>query len=226
VCLVAPHWGERVSSWPDSHQVLEVWTKRASRSKVRDDTSLDRKRCWLLSAMVGIELDQDVVEFDVSMCDSMSLEMKQRRSNLRHDHCHQSVRNDLRRGILQLQEVLQRDVESLENEELGLAISHRSVLQVNERFLACKIGEMHTNRVVDLGKELAHELQNMWMVCDGGVLAILVHECSLSTSRAQSKVEAHFQRVSFGGLWMLRFDASNIHGHSIVSTAKNHRDLE
>jgi len=107
VCLVAPHWRENVASWPDSHKALEVWAKRACCSKVRDDTSLDWKRGWLLLiARVWIELDQDVVEFNVSMCDSVPLEMKQRRSNLRHDHCHQSVRNDRRRGIFQLQDVL------------------------------------------------------------------------------------------------------------------------
>ena len=77
VCLVAPHWGENVASWSDRHQVLEVGIKRACRSKVRDDTSLDWKRvAWLFRCvMIGIELDQDVVELDVSMDHSMLFEM-------------------------------------------------------------------------------------------------------------------------------------------------------
>jgi len=58
------------------------------------------------------------------------------------------------------------------------------------------------------------------------VLEILARECSLSSARRETKVEAHFQGVSPVGKWMSWLDASSLDRCSEISASKDSQNLE
>ena len=144
-------------------------------------------------------IDQDVVEFDVSMSDEMLLEMNQSRCHLTHHHPNQSIWNDRWWCISLDHELLQRHAHLLDHKELSLAIANRASLASNHRLISSKLWQQPANRVVDLVEELAQESNDVRVARKPHELSKLVDERSLCLQRVLVEVEAHLHRVPLVG---------------------------